>query len=234
MRSLLLLWRLLVRMQVTPVRVLGLSGLGLLVVGIAYLAGRDESPLDAVTAVLVNLGLGIAVPLATLWLATSSVGDLVEDRLLVYLRLKPVPRWQLPVAAIAATVVVVAPVLAGALALAAVVAGQASLAPAAIAAAVLACLGYAAVFVALAFVARRALWWGLLYVLVWENAVANAVSGAARLSLASYPQSLVARAGEGDFPFESRSPLAATAVPLVLAFLAAVLATWRYQRAEVD
>jgi len=48
-------------------------------------------------------GLGIVVPLAALWFGTSAIGDLVEDRLLVYLWLKPIPRWQLPAAAILAT-----------------------------------------------------------------------------------------------------------------------------------
>ena len=79
---------------------------------LGVLARGDDDPLRATTEIALGYGLGIVVPLATAWLATSSVGDLVEDRLLVYLWLKPVPRWQLPAAAVLATVTIVVPLVA--------------------------------------------------------------------------------------------------------------------------
>ena len=75
------------------------------------------------------------MPLATLWLGASAIGDLVEDRLLVYLWLKPVPRWQLPAAAVLATVSVVVPLTALPLAASALVAGAGDVAWAALLAA---------------------------------------------------------------------------------------------------
>ena len=63
---------------------------------IGLFARFDSNPEQAAADAVASYGLGILVPLATLWLGTSALGDLVEDRLLVYLWLKPVPRWQLP------------------------------------------------------------------------------------------------------------------------------------------
>jgi len=94
--SFVALYRLLLRLQVTPLRLVGILVLGSLAVLLGALARGDDDPLRATTEVALGYGLGIVLPLATVWLATSTMGDLVEDRLLVYLWLKPVPRWQLP------------------------------------------------------------------------------------------------------------------------------------------
>ena len=93
-------------------RLLGIAGLGALAVLIGVFARWDDNPAQAAADAVASFGLGILVPLATLWLGTSVVGDLIEDRLLVYLWLKPVPRWQLPAAAVLATATVVVPLTA--------------------------------------------------------------------------------------------------------------------------
>ena len=90
----------------------------------------DDNPAQAAADAVAAYGLGILVPLATLWLGTSAIGDLVEDRLLVYLWLKPVARWQLPAAAVLATATVVVPLTALPLAVSALVAGAGDVAPA--------------------------------------------------------------------------------------------------------
>ena len=77
-------------------RVIGILAPASLAVFLGALARGDDDALRATTEIALGDRLGIVVPLSTAWLATSSVGDLVEDRLLVYLWLKPVPRWQLP------------------------------------------------------------------------------------------------------------------------------------------
>ena len=59
---------------------------------IGLFARLDDDPPQAAADAVSGYGLGILVPLATLWLGTSAIGDLVEDKLLVYLSLKPVPR----------------------------------------------------------------------------------------------------------------------------------------------
>ena len=88
------------------------------------------------------------------------------------------------------------PLVAVPLVVAAIVAGASQLIGALLLACVLATFAYAGVFVAVGLWLRRALWWCLLYILVWENGLARAVDGAARLSIASYAQSLVAHAAD--------------------------------------
>ena len=63
---------------------------------------------------------------------------------------------------------------------------------------------YAGVFVAVGLWLRRALWWCLLYILVWENGLARAVDGAAGLSIASYAESLVANAADVSIAYADR------------------------------
>jgi len=228
------LYRLLLRLQVTPLRLVGIAALGSLAILLGLLARGDEDALRATTEVALGYGLGIVLPLATVWLATSSVGDLIEDRLLVYLWLKPVPRWQLPAAAVLATVTVVVPLVAVPLVATALVAGTTELIGALVLASVLAVVAYAGLFVAAGLWLRRALWWSLLYILVWENGLARAVEGAARLSIASYAQSLVADAADVEIAYADRLPVASVVVPLAVGLAGFALATIRYRRAEID
>ena len=127
--SLLALYRLLLRMQITVARLLGIAGLGAMAVLIGLFTRWDDNPAQAAADVVSTYGLGILVPFAALWLGTSAIGDLVDDRLLVYLWLKPVSRWQLPAAAVLATVSVVVPLTAVPLALSALAAGAGDVAP---------------------------------------------------------------------------------------------------------
>ena len=228
------LYRLLLRLQVTPLRVAGIVSLASLAVVLGVLARGDDDTLRATTEIALGYGLGIVVPLATAWLATSSVGDLVEDRLLVYLWLKPVPRWQLPAAAVLATVSIVVPLVAVPLVVTAIVAGTSELIGALLLACVLATVAYAGAFVAVGLWLRRALWWCLLYILVWENGLARAVDGAERLSIASYAQSLVAHAGDIVVAYADQPTGVAIVVPLVVGAVGLAIAVVRYRRAEID
>lgn len=228
------LYRLLLRMQVTPLRLVGIGALGALAILLGLLTRGDDDPVRATTELAIGYGLGIVLPLATLWLATSSMSDLVDDRLLVYLWLKPVPRWQLPAAAILAAVTIVVPLVAVPLVATALVAGTTELIAVLMLASVLAVVAYAGVFVAAGLWLRRALWWSLLYVLVWENGLARGVEGAARLSIASYAQSLVADAGNVTIAYADRRPLASILVPPAAGLAGFALATVRYRRAEID
>lgn len=228
------LYHLVLRMQVTPLRIAGVSALGLLAIGLGALTRGDDDPVRATTEIAIAYGLGIVLPLATVWLATSTTGDLVDDRLLVYLWLKPVGRWQLPAAAVLATATIVLPLAAVPLAVTTLVAGTPELLGATLLAAALAVPAYAAVFVAAGLWLRRALWWSLLYVLVWENGLARAVDGAARLSIASYAQSLVADVANVSIDYADRDPLVALVVLPAVVLVGFALATVRYRRGEVD
>ncbi len=228
------LYRLLLRTQVTVPRLLGIVALGALSVLLGVFARWDDDPVQAAAEAVTSYGLGFVVPLAALWLGTAAIGDLVEDRLLVYLWLKPVPRWQLPAAAVLATITVVAPLTALPLAASALAAGAGELAVAVLLAASLAVCAYAGLFVAAGLWLRRAAWWGLAFVLLWENAAAYASEGTARFTLTSWARSIVATAPWVDVPLGGRSVVAALFVLPAVAVAGGLAATVRYRRADVD
>jgi ABC-2 type transport system permease protein len=232
--SLLALYRLMLRTQVSVARLLAIGALGALAVVIGLFARSDANPAQAAADGVSSYGLGLLVPLATLWLGTSAIGDLVEDRLLVYLWLKPVPRWQLPAAAALATVTVAVPLTAVPLAASAFVAGAGDVALAALLAASLAALAYAGLFVAAGLWFRRALWWGLAFVLLWENVVAYTAEGAARFTVIGWASSIVGTAPDVGVQLEAGSAAAALVVLPTIAVAGWLVATWRYRRADID
>ncbi len=136
------------------------------------------------------------MPVVSLVFASAALGDVAEDGTLVYLWLRPYPRWQLAVAAFAASVTVVVPVAVLPLVIAAALTGEGGrLVAAAAAGGLLATIAYSAVFCGLGLRVRRALAWGLAYLLIWEQAVARVSHGAARASLFVNTRSLAALPG---------------------------------------
>ena len=217
------LYSLLLRTQVTLPRLLGIGALGGLAVLLGVFARLGDNPTQAAADIAAAYGLGIVVPFAVLWFGTAAIGDLVEDRLLVYLWLKPVPRWQLPAAAILATITLVAPLAALPLGIAALVAGDSELALTALVAATLAGLWF-----------KRAVWWGLAFVLLWENAAAYSSDGLARFTVTSWAHSILSTASGAGVPLDTRSVTAAFIVLPAVTVAGWLVATFRYGRADVD
>lgn len=189
-----LLFVTLVRTQATRTRLLAAGTVGLLMAVIGLAIGLDPNAehLRAGNGLVNGLGLGLIVPALTLVFASATLGDLVEDHTLVYIWLRPVARWRLAaVAVLAATSVslplAVVPVGIGA----ALSGGGTDLVSGAVAAASLAVIGYAALFVGLGLMVKRALAWGLVYVVLWEGLVASIGTGPARLSIHVYGRSLL-------------------------------------------
>ena len=228
------LYRLLLRTQVNLVRLLGIAALGGVAVLLGALARADDDPAQAAAQGVAVYGLGLLLPLASLWLGTSVVGDLVEDRLLVYLWLKPVPRWLLPAVAVLATFSVVAPLTAVPLVAAVLLAGAGELVAPTIAAALLCALAYASLFVAAGIWFRRAVWWGLAFVVIWENVVAYAAKGLSRFTVSEWGRSLLETAPGVNVPQGTHSAAAACIVLPAVAVACWLLAAYRYRRADVD
>jgi ABC-2 type transport system permease protein len=227
------LFRLLLRTQISLARLLGIGALGALVVGLGALVGQGDDPTGAAGDVT-TFALGLVVPLAALWLGTSALGDLVEDKLLVYLWLKPVPRWQLPAAALAATTALVIPLTAVPIGVAALIAGADEIALEAFLAATLACLAYASVFVAAGIWFRRAVWWGLAFVLVWEGAIGFFAEGFARFTIVGWAGAILDGAPGSPSEVSAGSAGAGYVVLVAIAIAGWAVATWRYQRGELD
>ncbi len=213
--------------------VLGMLGLGMVLLAFVT-RNADEPQLD--TWRLFSLyALGGLVPIASLVMGSSAFGDLVEDRTLVHLWLRPVKRSTLYLAAWAATLILVLPFAVLTPIVALVIADMPSKAlRAGSLAAFLGAGAYSAVFVALGLRVRRALAWGLAYILIWEGAVANAGAGLAKLAIRLSTRSIAHRGFDGG---EIRFPLSSITAGIVLVsvMVAAVLIGIRWlKRAEVS
>jgi len=228
------LYRLLLRTQLTIARVLGIAALGGLSVVLGVFSRWDSDPGQAAADAISSYGLALVIPLAALWLGTSAIGDLVDDRLLVYLWLKPVSRWQLLAAAVLATASVVVPLAALPVAATALAAGAGDVALPALLAASLAGFAYAGLFVAAGFWFRRAIWWGLAFVLLWENAVAHLAEGSARFTVVGWASSVLATAPDVDVSLVAGSGAVAFVVLPLVALAGWLAATVRYRRADID
>ena len=231
------LYRLLLHQQLTRGRLLLAAVLGLLAVGVAALIAANTTADERVLVTvgfLSAFGLGLSIPILSLVIASSSLGQLVDDQTLVYLWLRPNPRWQLALAAWGAAATVTVPATTAPLTVAALAGARQAEAPLAVAASsLLATLAYTAVFTLLGLVLRRALIWGLVYVFIWEFFVARVGQGAARLSINTYPLSVLAELTDTDLPLAERSLASGVLVPLGVTVLAVLLTAWRLARAEV-
>jgi ABC-2 type transport system permease protein len=225
---------LLLKTERSLARLLGLAGLGAISLLLGVLTGFDEDPVQAVAGAVDAYGLGLALPLATLWLGTSVLGDLVEDRLLVYLWLRPVARWQVPLAAVLATATLVVPLVVVPIALTPLVAGASELVPAAFLAALLAAFAYSGIFVAAGLWFRRAVWWGLAFVLLWEIALARLAEGFARFTVVGWSGAVLEGASDADVRVDAGSLTTAVAVLVAVAIAGWLVAVVRYRRGELD
>ena len=113
-------------------------------------------------------------------------------------------------------------------------AGAGEVAPAAFLAGSLAALAYGGLFAAAGIALRRAVWWGLAFVLLWENVVAHAVDGAARFTVSGWANSVLGLAPDVDVSHEAGSAGTAFVVLAAIAVAGWLIATWRYRRADVD
>lgn len=168
-----------------------------------------------------------ALPITVMLFAQACLGDLHEDRSLVFLTVRPVHRWALAVSAFLASLLVTLPVTVPGTALIAVAGQQARFAAAAAAAAAVATVGYAALFVALGLRTRRSLLWGLGYILLFEGLFASLSPALAALSVRRYATAVFADVSNTLPTFEPMS--AGIAVLGVLAFVAVgIAATTRW------
>jgi len=220
--------------QLSRLRALGLLSLGIVGIILAAITRTTDDVVGEGTALMADYGLAVVAPVCTLWIATSLIGDFVEDRLLAYLWLKPVRSWVLPAAAIAATCTIMIPLVVVPLTIAAAATGVSELIIPTAGAALLAVLAYSGLFVTAGARFSKALWWGLLYVLVWENAVARISDGTALLAVRSYTVSILSRATDSDLYLADRSPTASVVVPIALAVAGIAVSAWILRTRDID
>ena len=236
-RSIPVLYRMLLRGQLTKGRLFALGGLAAIVLLTAGLSGQatgQDGPETAALFALGEYGIAAFVPLAALLLASPMLGNLVEDRLLVYLWLKPTARWHLAIAAFAGVVTVLVGVTVPPLVIGSFLAGEAGLAWPLALAAVLGSLAYGAAYLFVGVRFSFGLWLGLAYVALWENVIARLGDGPARASIRSYLMTNVQRGTRIEVLLADRANWAAIVVPLAIAVVFVALTARTLTTRDVD
>lgn len=229
------LYRLLVRSSATRGRIAAvgaLSGLSVLTAIIAHASTPDSSfdaAIDFASANLVTL-----VPVAVLVFGAGTLGDLIDDGSLVYLWLKPIPTWLSAVAAWAATVTITVPLVGVPVLLStAVLDNDGDLLAGTAVALLLGIVSYAALAVTAGIRFRRALPWGLAYILLWEGFVAGAGSTATRLAIRSYLRSILSQFTGHPLDLADFNLASGILVPLAVAAISLVYASRRLARTDI-
>jgi ABC-2 type transport system permease protein len=234
--SFLRLYRLVLRHQLTWGRaavVVGLGGLATLV-GLAVRAGPGNATTDG-TELINAVGFTTIVPVCALMFASSALGDMVDDRTLVYVWLTPVARRWLALAATLASITVALPLALVPLTIAAAATGAGpELVWATALATAVGTVGYCGLFTALGLRFRRALVWGIAYILVWEGFVATASDAAATLSLRAYTASILSQATGVGLRLGTLTMASGLLVPPAVCAVAIALTTWLLTRTDVD
>lgn len=172
-------------------RFLLLLPLPALLVGLAALAqSLGAKPTDWGGPVIVGLGLAVVLPVMTLIIGTGVLGSEIDDGTVVHILTKPLPRREIILAKLAVAVTVSALVSGLALFATGLIAGSTSLAVGLLAGGALGALAYSALFLALSLVTRRPVLVGLVYVLIWEGILGNAISGTRVLSIQKYVEAV--------------------------------------------
>jgi ABC-2 type transport system permease protein len=220
---------------VTPARVAALTAMGLLVSALGLVARQDDDPVAVSAGLVANLGLAVVVPIVVLVLATATLGEMRQERTLVYLWLRPIPRWSIALGALLATLIVATPISIVPLILSVVLAGETSLIGPVVLATVMAVIGYSGLFVTLGVAVGRAFLVGLGYVLVWEGLIARAGGGFAKMSILSYASSVIEHLGDVDIGGVTKQTLALSIiVPVGVLLAGCALTAWLLGRREVD
>jgi ABC-2 type transport system permease protein len=228
-------YRLLLRTTATRGRVVGVSLLGLLAILTAVLvaANHPDHPLRAGTS-LVNGYVGTLLPVAVLVFGAATLGDLVDDGSLVYLWLRPVPAWVHLVAAVAATVTIAVPVMVVPVVVsAAIVSTDASLLSGTVLAGLIGAIAYACMFVVGGIRFRRAMPWGLVYILIWEGFIASAGKTATKLALRSYIRSILSSQTGIHLKLGEFNLAVGILVPLAVAALVGLYGVHRLRATDV-
>jgi len=145
------------------------------------------------TAILGAMLAGSIAPLVVLAIAAAAFANEIEDRTLANLTLAPIPRWQIAVPKLLATITIAAPFIVISALLTSHVAflGDTKATVAVTVSALVGVALYASAFVWLGLVTTQAIGLGLLYIVLWEGFFSGFVSGVRLLSIRHYAIALM-------------------------------------------
>ena len=246
-RATALCYRVLIRQIVSVGRIAALGALGAIMIVVGWVVGTSSNRGGSSSAGMIydgasyadGFGLILIVPIVSLVFAAASLGDARDDGTLVYLWLRPIDRAPLVAAAALASATVsvplcVVPTVLGGWLATDFVAGSGSVALGALAAAALGTLAYSCLFVLLGLLFRKAVLWGIAYILLWEGLAVGLGDFAERLSLRGYARSLLSQIADIDLGFTTYSVVTAVIVLAATSAASLALATLRLRHINVD
>ena len=230
--------RVVVRQLLTRGRALALILLGAFLALLSFAVGTSdnvEDPLEEGVALLDLAGFTLVVPIVALVFAAASLGDLRDDRTLVYLWLRPMGRAPVIIGAWLGSILVSLPFTLPALLLSGVLldAGSDVIVAAAVATTV-GVVAYTALFVLLGLLVRNAVIWGVGYILLWEGLIASFGTATARMAVRGYTRSILTAITDVDLELGELSlagGLTGAGVICVVSLAAAIV---RLRAMEVD
>ena len=170
-------------------RLLSLGALAVLPGVIVYFStarATSSSRVETFAGITVGLFFSVVIPVVTLILSASALGDERRDQTLSFIVLRPISRTAIAVAKIAGAIVASGAVITiGALALGIAMGlrhGDWGYALPLLVGGWIAVTAYAALFTPLGYLTERATLAGLAFAFLWEGAVAGAVGALASLS----------------------------------------------------
>lgn len=178
-------WRLLI--------MTALASLPVFVAVVAVRSSRAPGVAEFEVIVFNTMLAGSIAPLVVLAIAAAAFANEIEDRTLANLTLSPIPRWQIVMPKLLASISIAAPFVM----ISAFVTSQLAFlgdvtAVAAITIAALVAVSlYSSAFIWLGLVTTHAIGIGLLYIVLWEGLFAGFVSGVRLLSIRHYSIALM-------------------------------------------
>jgi ABC-2 type transport system permease protein len=230
-----LAYQVVLRQLTSRSRIIGLSLLALVAPISAFALGSADPSLDDSVRLIASVGLGLVLPVVALVFAGAAIGDLRDDKTLVYLWLRPMDRWPIVVGSALAAGTLAAPITIVPIVLAAILTGAGNgIVTATLLATVVGLVGYVAVFTLFGVWLKRFIVWGLAYILIWEGFIAQAGAGVARVALRKYTRSILVERTGADLDLADFSLAMALTTPMIVAVVAIVVASWRLANQDID
>jgi ABC-2 type transport system permease protein len=201
-------------------------------VTLMVLQGDAPSVGEFEMVVLSTMLSGSIMPLVVLAIGAPAFANEVEDRTLANLVLAPIPRWQIAVPKLLATLTLALPftVLSALVTAHLAFLGDARATLAVVAGAALGVALYASAFTWLGLVTTQAIGVGLLYIVLWEGFFAGFVPGVRLLSIRHHAVALMHGLDARRFEVYDHAALATVLVTSAVVFTGFLLLTVRRLR----
>lgn len=233
--AVVLSYRIVLRQLTSRGRIIALTLLALVAPVAGWALGSADASVDDSVQLIAGIGLGLVVPVVALVFGGAAIGDLRDDKTLVYLWLRPMARWPIAVGAAGAACTLAAPITVIPLVAAAALTGAGSgIVSGTLVASAVGVIAYVSVFTFLGAWLKRFIVWGLAYILIWEGFISQAGAGVARVAIRKYTGSILVEQTGADLDLADVSLAVGIVVPLLVAVAALALAAWRLAAQDID